>query len=97
MVKLHDQTLYVHAMITQGLRYGCFPFIHFDLFLSLLPSKPRTILSHPCYILVAFVMANVVRLEPNVSQAFLSHDNAIEDLKSQGWEAFLKIFEGHNL
>jgi hypothetical protein len=42
-------------------------------------------------------MAPVVRLEPNGSQELLSHDDAIEDLKSQGWEAFLKIFEGHNL
>jgi hypothetical protein len=42
-------------------------------------------------------MAPVVRLETNGSQALLSHDDAIEYLKSQGWEAFLKIFEGYNL
>jgi hypothetical protein len=42
-------------------------------------------------------MAPVVRLEPNGSQALLSHDDAVEDLKSQGWDAFLKRFEGHNL
>jgi hypothetical protein len=97
MVKLYDQTLDVHAMITHRLCYGFFPFIHSDLFLSLLPFKPKTVLSHPCYILVTFVMALVVRLEPNGCQALLSHDDAIEDLKSQGWDAFLKIFEGYNL
>jgi hypothetical protein len=42
-------------------------------------------------------MAPVVRLEPNGFQALLSHDDAIEDLKSQGWDVFLKIFEGYNL
>jgi hypothetical protein len=42
-------------------------------------------------------MAPVVRLEPNGCQALLSHDDAIEDLKSHGWDVFLKIFEGYNL
>jgi len=42
-------------------------------------------------------MAPVVHLEPNGCQALLSHDNAVEDLKSQGWDAFLKRFKGHNL
>jgi hypothetical protein len=42
-------------------------------------------------------MAPVVHLELNGSQELLSHDDAIEDLKSQGWEAFLKIFKDHNL
>jgi hypothetical protein len=52
-------------MITHRLCYGLFPTIHLDLFLSLLLFKPKTILSYPCYILVAFVMAPVIRLEPN--------------------------------
>jgi hypothetical protein len=42
-------------------------------------------------------MASVVLLEPNGCQALLSHDNAIEDLKSHGWDIFLKKFEGYNL
>jgi len=97
MVKLYDQTLDVHAIITHSLCYGLFLFIHSDLLLSLLPSKLRTVLSHPCYILVTFVMAPVGCLDPNGCQELLSHDDAIEDLKSQGWDAFLKRFEGHNL
>jgi hypothetical protein len=75
MVKLHDQTLDVHAMITHMLRFGFFPLIHTDLFLSLLPSKPKTVMSHPYYILVAFVMVHVVLLEPNGRQALLSHSD----------------------
>jgi hypothetical protein len=39
----------------------------------------------------------VVRLEPNGCQALLYHDDAIEDLKGQGWDAFIKRFEGYNL
>jgi hypothetical protein len=74
-----------------------FPTIHSDLFLSLLLLKPKTILSYPCYILVAFVMAPVIRLEPNGWQTLLSHDDAIEDLKIQGWDDFLKRLEGYNL
>jgi hypothetical protein len=42
-------------------------------------------------------MAPVILLEPNGCQALLSHDDAIEDLKSQGWDVFLKKFEGYNL
>jgi hypothetical protein len=97
MVKHHDQTLDVHTMITHKASFGLFPFYPFRFVSFLLPSKPRTILSHPCYILVIFVMAPVVRLEPNGSQALLYHDDAVEDLKSQGWDAFIKRFEGYNL
>jgi hypothetical protein len=42
-------------------------------------------------------MALVVRIEPNGTQALLSHDNAVEDLKGHGWDAFIKRFEGYNL
>jgi hypothetical protein len=85
------------AMITHRLCYGHFSIIHLDLFLFLLPFKPKTILSYPCYILVAFDMALVIHLESNGCQDLLSHDDAIEDLKRQGWDYFLKIFEGYNL
>jgi hypothetical protein len=39
----------------------------------------------------------VVRIEPNGCQDFLSHDDAIDDLKAHGWDVFLKKFEGYNL
>jgi hypothetical protein len=42
-------------------------------------------------------MAPVVRIEPNGSQAFLSHDDAVKDLKGQGWDIFIKKFKGYNL
>jgi hypothetical protein len=42
-------------------------------------------------------MAPVVRIEPNGSQALLSHDDVVEDLKGQSWDAFIKRFEGYNL
>jgi hypothetical protein len=97
MVNIYDQTLDFCAMITHRLRYGFFPLIHLDLFLSFIPSKPKTVLSHPCYIIVAFVIDPVVRLEPNGCQTLLSHDDAIKYLKRQCWDAFLKRFEGYNL
>jgi hypothetical protein len=62
-----------------------------------MPSKPRVILSHPCYSPVIFLMALVVQLDLNGSQALLSHDDAVEDLKVQGCDAFIKRFEGYNL
>jgi hypothetical protein len=60
MVKHQDRTLNVHTMIAQRLHFVCFHFIHSDWFLLLLPSKPRTVLSRPCYRPVIFVMAPVV-------------------------------------
>jgi hypothetical protein len=42
-------------------------------------------------------MASVVRIESNGSQALLSLDDVVEDLKGQGWETFIKRFEGYNL
>jgi hypothetical protein len=84
-------------MIAQGFCLVSFHFIHSDLFLLLLPSKPRATLSHPRYSPVIFLMAPVVQIEPNGSQALLSHDDAVEDLKGQGWETFIKRFEGYNL
>jgi hypothetical protein len=42
-------------------------------------------------------MALVVRIEPNGPQALLSHDDVVEDLKSQGWDTFIKRFDGYNL
>ena len=97
MVKPSTLILTVCAMITHRLGYGHFSTIHPYFFLSLLPFKPKIVLSYSCYILVAFVMALVIHLELNGCQTLLSHDDAIEDLKSQGWDVFLKIFEGYNL
>jgi hypothetical protein len=74
-----------------------FHFILSDLFLLLLPYKPGAILSFPHYSPVIFLMDPVVRIEPNGSQALLSHDDVVEDLKGQGWDAFIKRFEGYNL
>jgi hypothetical protein len=81
MVNLYDQTLDVHAIITHSLCYGLFLFIHLDLFLSPLISKPKIVLSHPCYILVTFVLDPVVHLEPNGCQPLVSHNDAVEYLK----------------
>jgi hypothetical protein len=84
-------------MITHRFCDGPFPIIHSIFFLSVPLLKPTTILSYLCYILVAFSMALVIRLDPNGFQALLSHDDAIEDLKIQGWDVFLKRFEGYYL
>jgi len=81
MVKHQDRTLDVHTMIAQRLRFVCFHFIHSDLFLSLLPSKPITVLSHPCYSPIILVMASIVQLELNGCHALLYHDDVIEYLK----------------
>jgi hypothetical protein len=97
MVKNQDRNLDVHIIIAQRICLVCFHFICLDFFLLRLPSKPRAILSLPCYIPIIFLEALVVRIEPNGSQALLSHDDVVEDLKVQGWDAFIKRFEDYNL
>jgi hypothetical protein len=42
-------------------------------------------------------MAPVVRIELNGSQAFLSHDDVVDDLVVFGWVKFIQSFEGFNL
>jgi hypothetical protein len=42
-------------------------------------------------------MAPVIRVEPNGSQTLFLYDDASEDLKSQGWDMFIKKFQGYNL
>jgi hypothetical protein len=42
-------------------------------------------------------MDPIVRIELNGSQALLSLDDVVEDLKGHGWDAFIKRFEGYNL
>jgi hypothetical protein len=42
-------------------------------------------------------MALLVRIESNGSKALLSHDDAVEDLKGQGWDTFIKRFKGYSL
>jgi hypothetical protein len=84
-------------MTTNSLCNGHFSTIHSDLFLSLLPFKPKNILSYPYYIMVAFFMDLVIPLDPNGCKELLSHDDVIKELKIQGWDVFLKRCEGYNL
>jgi hypothetical protein len=42
-------------------------------------------------------MAPVIRIEPNGSQTLFLYDDVSEDLKSQGWDMFIKKFQGYNL
>ena len=42
-------------------------------------------------------MAPMVLIEPNGSQALLSHDDAINDLQAHSWEIFIRQFKGYNL
>jgi hypothetical protein len=42
-------------------------------------------------------MALVVRVELNGSHAFLSHDDAMDDIAVFGWVKFIHSFEGFNL
>jgi len=37
-------------------------------------------------------MAPVVAMEPNGSQALLSHENIVDDLMAYGWYRFIKLF-----
>jgi len=43
------------------------------------------------------VIAPVICIESNRFQALLSHDDAIDELKDNGWDVFLKNFEGYNI
>jgi hypothetical protein len=87
----------IRVMKTHKLCYFYVSTLHSELFLFLTQFEPKTIQSNLCRIRVTFVMALVVRLDMNGCQALLSHDDAIEDLKSHGWDVFLKKFEGYNL
>jgi hypothetical protein len=42
-------------------------------------------------------MALVVRIEPNGSHILLLYDDASEDMKSQGWDLFIKKFQWYNM
>jgi hypothetical protein len=95
--KIHNRYLHVYAMIMRVFYLFCFHGIFSNLSLLLLTSKPTTSLGRPCHSLVILSMAPVVRIEPNGSQAFLSHDDAVKDLKGQGWDIFIKKFKGYNL
>ena len=54
--------------------------------------------SHGIYcVLFIATMAPVVRIEPNVSQALLAHDDAISDLQAHGWDICILKFEVYNL
>jgi hypothetical protein len=68
-----------------------------DLSLLLIRWEPKPSPGDFCCILITVVMAPMVRIEPNGCQDFLSHDDAIDDLKAHGWDVFLKKFEGYNL
>jgi hypothetical protein len=47
--------------------------------------------------IVIKLMAPVVRVEMNGSQALLSHDDVVDDLVVFGWVKFVQSFEGFNL
>jgi len=81
-------------MIAQGFCLVSSHFIRSNLFLLLLPSKPRATLSRLRYSPVIFLTDPIVRIESNGSQALLSHDDAVEDLKGRGWDTFITRFEG---
>jgi hypothetical protein len=84
-------------MIAQVFYLFCFDGIRLDLSLLHLTSKPTTSLGHLCHSLVILSMAPVVRIEPNGSQEFMSHDDAVEDLKGQGWDIFIKKLKGYSI
>jgi hypothetical protein len=89
--------LTIRVMITHRLCYFHISTLCSDLLLLLARLEPKTIPSNLCCILVTVVMAPIIRIELNGCQDLLSHDDAIEDLKSHGWDIFLKKFEGYNL
>jgi hypothetical protein len=43
------------------------------------------------------MMALMVRVEPNGSQALLSHEDVVDDLFIFVWVNFIQYFEGFNL
>jgi hypothetical protein len=95
--KPHNQDLHMYALIAQVLYLFCFHGIHSDLSLLPFSSKPIVTLNRPCYSLFELIMVIVVRVETNGSQALLLHDDVSEDLKNQGWDMFIKKFQGYNL
>jgi hypothetical protein len=49
------------------------------------------------YVCLKVTMAPMVRIEPNVSQSLLTHDDAINDLQAHSWDIFIRKIEGYNL
>jgi hypothetical protein len=80
----------------QTLQFSCH-YICTDLSLLLVFWKPKPTSCDIHCIYFTVEMAPVVRIEPNIFQALLSHDDAIDDLKAHGWDVFLRKFEGYNL
>jgi len=60
----------IRVMITHRLCYCCVSTLHSDLFLLLPWFEPKTIQSNPCFIIVTFVMASVMRIQPNDYELF---------------------------
>jgi hypothetical protein len=42
-------------------------------------------------------MEPMVRMEPNGSQALVSHEDTVDDLMAFGWVGFIKLFKDFNL
>jgi hypothetical protein len=85
------------SLIAQVLCLFGFHGVHSNLSLLLLSSKPIVSSSHPCYSLFEPIMAPVIRVELNGSQALFLHNDVSEDLKIQGWDLLIKKLQGYNL
>jgi hypothetical protein len=59
--------------------------------------QTRAPLCYTFWYIVTKSFAHAVRIEPNVSQAFLSHDDVVDDLAVFGWVNFIQSFKGFNL
>jgi hypothetical protein len=68
-----------------------------ELILYFMWFQTHSPLRYSCWFFMIKPMAPMVRMEPNGSQALLSHDDAVDDLVAYGWVRFIKLFEGFNL
>jgi hypothetical protein len=74
-----------------------FPPDYADLFLLFVCGREKPTSHCPSCSYVIVSMAPMVRIEPNGSQALLSHDDALNNLVEYGWDSFIRRFEGYNL
>jgi hypothetical protein len=96
LVFCHSKLKLPNMIASQVRRYRVVSiFIDLSLLFVYWKMKPP---SHGIYCVYLIVtMAPMVRIEPNGSQALLTHDDAINDLQAHGWDIFIRKFKGYNL
>jgi hypothetical protein len=91
LVTTHLIPQMVIMVASQILRYQVSP-DYVDLILHFVCWITKPTSYFPYYFYLTILMAPVVRIDPNGSQALLSHDDVVDDLVAYGWDGFMTTF-----